>query len=40
MVFETEKFGRIFLIASTSSDSGSYGLDALVRILTARLRGS
>ena len=40
MVFETEKFGRVYLIASTSSDSGSYGLDALVRILTARLRGS
>lgn len=30
LIIESEKFGRVYLIASTSSDSGTYGLDAIV----------
>ena len=29
MIIESEQFGRIFYIASTSTDAGTYGLDAI-----------
>ena len=33
VVIESERYGRIFLIAATSSDAGSYGLAALTRLI-------
>ena len=33
VILESEQFGRVFFIASTSTDAGTYGLDALTRLI-------
>lgn len=34
IIIESEQYGRLFFIASTSSDAGSYGLDALTKLIS------
>ena len=33
VIIESEQFGRVYFIASTSTDAGTYGLDALTRLI-------
>ena len=33
VIIDSEQYGRVFFIASTSSDSGTYGLDALTNLI-------
>ena len=39
VVIETEAFGRVYLIASTSSSSGLYGLESTVAAVQKELYG-
>ncbi len=38
IIIETEDFGRIYFIASTASDAGSYGLGTLMQAVFSQLR--
>ncbi len=33
VIIESEQFGRVYFIASTSTDAGTYGLDALTKLI-------
>ena len=33
VIIESEKYGRVFFIASTSTDAGTFGLDALIKLI-------
>ena len=37
VIIESEQFGRVYFIASTSTDAGIYGLDAVMRTAMAQL---
>ena len=37
VIIETEQFGRVYYIASTPTDAGSYGLDAITQAVLAEL---
>ncbi len=39
IVYETETWGRVYFIAATATDAGTYGLDALTRAADAVLDG-
>ena len=34
IIIESEQYGRLFFIASTSTDAGTYGLDVLTSLIS------